>query len=224
VLGGTHLFSPSSDILLPVAMLPNDRWNRFALVIFLLLWFLSCLRPPHPEFLLLQHTPTLLAVAALIGAQNRLQISRISYTLILAFMGSHLVGARYLYSFVPYDDWLKPIIGINITDHFDFRRNHYDRIVHFLFGLLIVIPSWRFSRRMLHLSRWWSAAVAFSIIMAASAVYEILEWLIAVTQSDLTAESYNGQQGDVWDPQWDMTLAGLGSLLGLALVGLIPKK
>jgi len=107
-----------------------------------------------------------------------------------------------------------------ITEFFGWKRNHYDRLVHFLFGFLIVIPSWRFARRILALNGWWSAAIAFSIIMAASAAYEVLEWFIAVTQSEITAESYNGQQGDVWDPQRDMALAGLGSILGLLLIAL----
>jgi putative membrane protein len=201
--------------------LPADRWNRGALVVFLLLWLASCIRPPHPEYLLLQHGPTVVAVVALAAVQNRLKVSRVSYTLILLFIAFHLLGARYLYSFVPYDDWFEPLLGVRLTDYFGFQRNHYDRLVHFLFGLFVVVPSWRFSRRILGLNNWWSAAVAFAIIMATSAMYEVLEWLIAVTQSATTAESYNGQQGDVWDPQWDMALAGLGSLVGLFLVAVI---
>jgi putative membrane protein len=202
-------------------ILPRDRWNRYALAVFLVLWAVSCICVPYPEYLLLQHGPTVVAIVALVAVQNRLQVSRISYTFILAFLTAHLVGARYLYSFVPYDDWFEPLLGVRITDYFGFQRNHYDRLVHFLFGLLIVVPSWRFSRRILGLNNWWSAAVAFAIIMAGGAMYEVIEWLIAVTQSDTTAESYNGQQGDVWDPQWDMALAGLGSLISLALIGIV---
>jgi putative membrane protein len=202
-------------------LLPLDRWNRVMLTAFLLLWGASCIRPPHPEYLLMQHGPTVVAIAALVAVQNRLAVSRISYTAILFFLTLHLLGARYLYTFVPYDDWLQPLLGFRSTDHFGFRRNHYDRFVHFMFGLLIVLPSWRFSRRILKLNGWWSAAVAFSIIMAASAMYEVIEWLVAVTQAEITAESYNGQQGDVWDPHWDMALAGAGALFGLALVAMI---
>jgi putative membrane protein len=201
-------------------LLPQDRRNRAALLAFLLLWLASCIKPPHPEFLILQHTPTIVAVLALVAVQNRLQVSRLSYMLILSFLCTHLLGARYLYSLVPYDDWLEPLLGVRITDYFGWKRNHYDRLVHFLFGLCIVTPSWRFSWRILALNVWWSAAVAFSIIMTASAVYEVIEWLIAVTQSAMTAESYNGQQGDVWDPQRDMALAGLGSLIGLGAVAI----
>jgi putative membrane protein len=169
---------------------------------------------------LLQHGPTVVAVVALVAVQNRLAVGRLSYTLILVFLTFHLLGARYLYSNVPYDQWLEPFLGVRITDHFGSTRNHYDRLVHFLFGLVIVVPSWRFCRRIMGLGPWWSAAVAFSIIMTAGALYEILEWIIAMTQTAEAAESYNGQQGDPWDPYWDTILAGLGSLLGLALIGL----
>jgi putative membrane protein len=202
------------------AILPDDRWNRWGLVVFLVLWLASCIRTPYPEYLLLQHGPTLVAVLALVVVQNWLHVSRISYTLILVFMTFHLLGARHLYSFVPYDDWLEPLLGVRITEYFGFERNHYDRLVHFLFGLLIVVPSWRFSRRILALNSFWSAAVAFSIIMTAGALYEVLEWGVAVTQSAEATESYNGQQGDIWDPQWDMALAGAGSLVSLCFVGL----
>jgi putative membrane protein len=227
-------------------VLPVDRWNRWALVAFLALWLASCIRPPHPKYLLMQHGPTVVAIAALVVVQSWLAVSRISYFAILVFLTFHLVGARHLYTFVPYDDWLEPLLGIRITDYFGFQRNHYDRLVHFLFGLLIVVPSWRFSRRIFGSDKtvsekgtvpfflseseksgqsptvlWWSAAVAFSIMMTASAMYEIIEWIVAMTQSELTAESYNGQQGDVWDPHWDMMLAGAGSLVGLLFIGVL---
>ena len=157
-------------------------------------------------------------VAVLVATHKALPLSRISYTLIFVFACLHSVGAHYTYSLVPYDAWVEALTGRTLSSLTGWERNHYDRLVHFLFGLLVVVPSWRFSRRIFGLSNWWSAAVAFSIIMSASAAYEIVEWLIAVSQSDTTAESYNGQQGDVWDPQWDMALAGLGSLVGLVLV------
>lgn len=199
-------------------ILPWDRWNRWALVVFLLLWAASCIRVPYPEYLLLQHGPTLLAVITLMVVQNWLNVSRLSYTLILAFLSLHLVGGRYLYSYVPYDDWFEPLLSFRITDRFGFARNHYDRLVHFCFGLLIVIPTWRFARRLVGTNGWWSAVFAFAVIIAASAVYEVAEWAIAVTQPPDLAESYNGQQGDVWDPQRDMALAGLGGLVSLGVV------
>ena len=56
------------------------------------------------------------------------------------------------------------------------------------------------------------------VIATVGAVYEIFEWGIAVVMAPNYAESYNGQQGDLWDPQKDMALALLGSLVSLALL------
>jgi putative membrane protein len=183
-----------------------------------MLWAASCIRVPYPKYFWLQHVPTVAVIVVLVVVQNRLQIGRLSYTLILVFMLLHVLGARYLYSYVPYDDWSERLMGYRITNRFGFTRNHYDRLVHFLFGLLLVVPAWRFSQRIVGTTAWWSAAFAFAAIMAASAVYEVFEWLVAVIMAPDWAESYNGQQGDMWDAQRDMALAGMGAVLGIAAI------
>jgi putative membrane protein len=53
-------------------------------------------------------------------------------------------------------------------------------------------------------------------ILSAGAFYEIAEWGVAMVFSPETAENYNGQQGDVWDPQKDMLLAAIGAVISLA--------
>jgi putative membrane protein len=199
-------------------LLPADPWNRAVLAVFLALLAISCINVPYPKYFWLQHVPTAAVIAGLAYVQNRLLISRLSYMLIMAFMALHVLGARYLYSYVPYDDWAERLFGFSITYLFGFTRNHYDRLVHFCFGLLLVIPAWRFSRRIVGLDARWSAAFAMMTILSTGAVYEIFEWLAAIFMAPDWAESYNGQQGDVWDPHWDMALAALGAVIGLCLI------
>jgi putative membrane protein len=199
-------------------MLPADRWNRIVLAVFLAFWAISCINVPYPKYFWLQHVPTAAAIVGLAYVQNRLAISRLSYTLFMAFMALHVLGARYLYSYVPYDEWSERLFGFNINYQFGFRRNHFDRLVHFCFGLLLVIPAWRFSRRIVCLDAKWSAAFAMMGILSAGAVYEIFEWLAAMIMAPDWAESYNGQQGDVWDAQRDMALAACGAIIGLCFV------
>jgi putative membrane protein len=201
-----------------VQLLPADPWNRLVLVAFLVFWAVSCINVPYPKYFWLQHVPTVIVVAALACVQRRITVSRLSFTLFMAFMALHVLGARYLYSYVPYDAWSERLLGLNITYRFGFSRNHYDRLVHFCFGLLLVIPAWRFSRRIVGLDARWSAAFAMMGILSASAIYEISEWLAAMIMAPDWAESYNGQQGDVWDAQRDMALAACGALLGLAFI------
>jgi putative membrane protein len=197
------------------ALLPNDPINRAFLATFVVLWAVSCIAVPYPKYFWLQHVPTVAVMLALLAVQNRFSISRWSYGLILAFMLLHVLGARYLYSYVPYDDWSHGLLGFRITERFDFTRNHYDRLVHFFFGALLVIPAWRCARRFAGTGAWWSAVFAISIVLATSALYEVFEWLVAITMAPDWAESYNGQQGDVWDAQRDMALAAVGALLSL---------
>lgn len=47
--------------------------------------------------------------------------------------------------------------------------------------------------------------------LAISAFYELIEWWAALIGGD-SAEAFLGTQGDVWDTQWDMFLALLGTI------------
>jgi putative membrane protein len=199
-------------------LLPADSFNRAILALFFVLWAVSCIRVPYPKYFWLQHVPTLAVTLLLVTTQNRLALSRLSFTLIVAFMLLHVLGARYLYSYVPYDDWSERLLGFRISDRFGFTRNHYDRLVHLLYGWLLVIPTWRFVRRQIGTSPLWSGLFAFSLILATSALYEVFEWLVAIVMAPDWAESYNGQQGDMWDAQWDMALASLGASAGLLCI------
>ena len=163
-----------------VQMPPVDPWNRAVLAMLLAFWAASCINVPYPKYFWLQHVPTVAVIVGLAFVQNRLQISRLSYTLFMAFMALHVLGARYLYSYVPYDAWSEQLFGVNVTYQFGFARNHFDRLVHFCFGLLLVIPAWRFSRRIIGLAANWSAVFAMMGILSAGAVYEVFEWLAAM--------------------------------------------
>ena len=171
----------------------------------------------------MQHVPTVLAVPALILAERKLRVSRLSFALIIAFLLLHLVGARYLYSNVPYDDWSQKFFGFRIDERMGFERNHYDRLVHFSFGLLLCYPLWELFARYTRLEGWWPGVLAICVVLAASAVYEIGEWATAMTFAPDWAEAYNGQQGDNWDSQKDMAFAAVGSILAAGLVGIVRK-
>lgn len=199
-------------------VLPRGRAQRLLFIASLALFALSCINPPYPQFFVLEHIPTLAAIAVLVVVERRVGISALSYSLLAAFFLLHVLGARYLYSYVPYDEWSEALFGVTISDAFGFRRNHYDRLVHFLYGVLIAVPVYRFQVRWLKLTPGWSAALALQFILATGAVYELVEWLVAITMAADWAEAYNGQQGDVWDPQRDMLLAAVGAMLSLAAI------
>jgi putative membrane protein len=197
---------------------PSDEKRRLAkrwlLGLFCVTWAISCLDPPYPQELVLQHIPTVLAIGALIAVEHRQPLSLTSYAAMVAFLCLHLLGARYLYSNVPYDDWGRAWFGLDPSASLGWRRNHYDRLVHFCYGLLLVGVIRDFLQVFLALSRIPSHVVAVETILASSAVYELVEWFVALTLAPAAAEAYNGQQGDMWDAQKDMALALAGALVG----------
>jgi putative membrane protein len=206
------------------SILPRDSWNARLLAIFLFAWAVSCVALPYPEYFAMQHVPTVLAVVGLVVVERRIGVSRTSFALVIAFLLLHVLGARYLYSYVPYDNWSERILGVRFSERFGFERNHYDRFVHFAFGLLFVLPLWEFGSNRLRLRRVWPAIAATCVVLTASAVYEIAEWAVAMTFAPDWAEAYNGQQGDIWDAQKDMALAWAGSILGVTVVAAYRRR
>ena len=59
--------------------------------------------------------------------------------------------------------------------------------------------------------------MAWLMIQTGSMIYELFEWLLTIVMSSDAADSYNGQQGDMWDAQKDMALALLGATAMLLL-------
>jgi putative membrane protein len=85
----------------------------------------------YPTNTWLQVGPVALALPFASRLLARAQISNASAAYITAFVLLHLFAARWSYSFVPYDAWLPAIAT---------ERNHFDRLVHFAFGALAMVP------------------------------------------------------------------------------------
>jgi putative membrane protein len=194
--------------------LGDRRTVKFGLLgLFIALWIVSCLSPPYPDELVLQHIPTVIAVLLLVAVEHFQPLSLGSYVAVLCFLSLHLLGARYLYSNVPYHEWFDLLQGREAKSLPAWRRNHYDRLVHFFYGLLLTGVACEFLRKATAMSRGWAWTMAISVIMGTSALYEIIEWCIALLLAPDAAEAYNGQQGDMWDAQKDMTLALVGAVI-----------
>ncbi|KKW92630.1 DUF2238 domain-containing protein [Sphingobium chungbukense] len=170
---------------------------------------------PYPELAPLQHGPTVLLALAAPWLLRRWPLSNGVVGCILLFLLLHTLGGRYIYSYVPYDSWARAVSGHDISGMFGFARNGYDRLVHFAFGALLTAPFAEAARRYGAMRMGWSLAFAFAAVGFVGALYEIFEWLLSVVAAGQTADWYNGQQGDMWDPQKDMAAAQVGSALAL---------
>lgn len=183
---------------------------------------LSWIGAPYPEQMFLQHIPTVIVLASWPFLARRFPLSDVAVTCLAVFLLLHVLGARYIYSYVPYDRWAEAIFGVSITEHFGFSRNHFDRMVHFAFGALWVRPVWEVCIRHLRVPRRVAYYAAFEFVLAFSMLYELFEWGLSIIVAPDVADAYNGQQGDMWDAQRDMLSAALGAL-GALLVLLLTR-
>ena len=188
-----------------------------ALLLAITLW-----SPLYPREQWLQHVPTAIALPALLLAAKRGWLSDLSMSCLAAMLALHILGARWIYSYVPYEQWCDAAIGSGPHDWFGWTRNHYDSLVHLAFGLLMTRPLAEAARRYARMGVASSLAFAWLAVAGVSAVYEVFEWGLAVIAAPDFAVKYNGQQGDFWDAQKDMALAMTGSSLaaiGIAIAG-----
>jgi len=171
------------------------------------LWIVTAINPLYPRDWLLENLLVFTWGALLVFTYRRFQFSNISYFLFAVFLSFHLAGAHYTYSETPFGFWVQDLL--------DLERNHYDRLVHFLFGLLLVYPMQEILLRKSGITTAWSYFIAVNCITAFSAVYEILEAIAALIVSPELGAAYLGTQGDEWDAQKDSLLAFSGAVIAM---------
>jgi len=145
------------------------------------------------------------------------RLSPVAYVAILVLIGIHELGAHFTYAEVPYDDWVKRLTGHSLDTALGWQRNQYDRLVHFSYGLLIILPIREALYRLTPLRGAWLAFVALTLVLATSSLYELIEWLGGEYLGNDQARAFLATQKDPWDAQKDMALALLGALIAVAL-------
>jgi putative membrane protein len=185
--------------------------QRNALFALLMLVGLVNIDQPFPEVAPLHHIPTLLMVLGAPWWLRRWPLSTPALICFVAFFALHSFGARWTYSSVPYDDWVRWLSGTDTREIFGWTRNHYDRLVHIAFGALL-LPATCTWLSGFTAQRGALITAGAILLLAIGGAYEIFEWLLTLVMDPAVAEAYNGQQGDMWDAQKDMALGLAGSL------------
>jgi putative membrane protein len=180
-----------------------------------LVWVITAIQPLDRKDWLLENLLVVALVAILVGTYRAFPLSDLSYLLITAFMTLHAVGAHYTYSEVPFGYWIQHSFG--------FARNPFDRVVHCSFGLLMAYPIREVFLRVANARGFWAYYLPLDVTLAFSALYEIMEMVVATMVAPGTGDAWLGTQGDIWDPQKDMGLAALGALLCMCVTALIRK-
>jgi putative membrane protein len=182
---------------------------------YLAIWTVTAFHPIDRHAWALENLLVLFFVAVLGFTYRRFAFSNLSYLLLTIFLTLHAIGAHYTYQQTPIGFWLK--------DAFSLSRNHYDRLIHCAFGLLLVFPVREVLIRFARVHGAWAFSLPVCVIFAVSALFEICEAVVAEIVSPGKGIDWLGAQGDEWDAQWDMAVTLVGASVTMSIAAILTK-
>ena len=184
------------------------RYALLALVLGVLAWSGIA---PHDRFTwFLEVAPVLVGLPIVLLTARRFPLTPLAYTLLALHACILMVGGKYTYAEVPLGFWVRDALG--------WTRNHYDRLGHLAQGFIPALVAREVMLRTSPLRPGkWLFFLVLCFALALSATYELVEWWTAAGTGE-AADAFLGTQGDVWDPQWDMMLAGIGAITSQLLL------
>jgi len=182
------------------------RSHKIIYALYIAVWIIMAINPKYPQDWLLENVLVFLIFPLIIWLDTKYRFTSTSLILLLIFASLHSLGSHYTYAEMEHFNV--------ITEFFRFERNHFDRLVHFLFGLLtyriifeMITPSVSALKTAL--------LFTFTMIVSISTLYEVLEWLAAITFHPELGLAFLGTQGDIWDAQKDTVAAVIGALINI---------
>jgi putative membrane protein len=202
----------------PVSPQTGIRYPAILLALFTAMWLALGISPVSRSDWLLENLLVLAAVPALVATFRRLRFSDATYTCLFVFFLLHSIGAHYTYSLVPYDQWWTTLTGHSLNHVLGWQRNHYDRLVHLLYGMLMLPAAVELFERYAPPRGAWRWLMPVFFLMSHSVIYEMVEWIAALIVAPELGTAYLGTQGDQWDAQQDMALATAGAALSMLII------
>ena len=206
------------------SQMSNKRYLAILTGLFLVEAAIVAIKPWYPQDWMLENVLPVVFLAYLWGTVNKLTMSKASYTLIFIFLAFHELGSHYTYAEVPYDAAFKSITGVSFNALVGWERNNFDRVVHFLYGLLLAYPIRELYFRIADARGFWGYFLPLEFTMATSMLYELIEWGAANVVGGDLGMAYLGTQGDIWDAHKDMALASLGALIAIIITAIINYR
>jgi len=199
-----------------INLIARDRYRLVLFGIYLSWWVVLAINPWYRQDWLLENVLVFVLVPFAVAVHRRLSNRAIST--LFVFLALHALGAHYTYAEVPYDVWSEALFGRSINSLLGFERNHFDRLVHFLYGLLITPTAIELIDSRVTQRGAWRYLLPFTFMASHAAIYEVFEWFAAAWFGGDLGVAYLGTQGDVWDAQKDSALAILGALITVVVV------
>jgi putative membrane protein len=201
----------------------RPRYIAALALAFGVLWVALAIDPHDRADWALENVLIAAGVGVLMATRRALPLSNASYGMLFAFLCLHAVGAHYTYSLVPWDEALRSVTGASPEALTGAGRNHYDRVVHFLYGLLLVLPLRELLMLHAAVRGFWSYFLPLDIVLSTSALYELIEWAAALLFGGGLGAAFLGTQGDEWDAHKDMALAALGALVAALAIWAVNR-
>lgn len=199
----------------------HQKYSLILVVLFVILWSILAIEPLDRHDWALENALVVIMFAGLVLTARSFPFSKISYTLIFLFLCLHEIGAHYTYSNVPYDQWFESLTGNTLNSIMGWERNHFDRLVHFLYGLFLAYPIREIFHRVASVQGFWAYFLPLDVTMSTSMIFELIEWAAAEIFGGDLGVAYLGTQGDIWDAHKDMGLASLGALIAMCITALL---
>jgi putative membrane protein len=201
----------------------SDRYPLALFLLFIALWTALGIAPRYRQDWLLENLLVFALIPWLLFSYRNTRFSNAAYACFFVFLLAHSLGAHYTYAEVPYERWISEMTGQSINAWLGTTRNHYDRFVHFLYGLLISVPARELIWKRVRPQGLWTFLLPWTFMLSHSVIYELIEWLAAISFGGPLGQAYLGTQGDEWDSQKDMGMAAIGATVTLALLALRQK-
>jgi putative membrane protein len=188
----------------------SRRWHIALLLTFLLILVWSGFRPLDRFVWFLEVFPAIVGAIVLVALYPRVKLTMLVYCLIWLQALVLMLGGHWTYAEMPLFNWLR--------DEFGVARNYYDRLGHVVQGAVpAIIAREILLRNAVVNGKRWLFFLVTCICVAVSALYELVEWRVAVG-SGTAADAFLATQGDVWDTQWDMFMALCGAIASQLLL------
>ncbi|QMU27544.1 DUF2238 domain-containing protein [Adhaeribacter radiodurans] len=187
-----------------------------SILVFIVFWLYSGFATTDFLNWILENMLTLPGIIAFGFFYSRYSLSDKSIIFVFLFLLLHLYGSQYTYQENPVGRWLQ--------EAFSLQRNHYDRFVHFSFGLLMALPIYEICRYHLKSAKWLPYLIPLELTLSMSVFFELIEWVFATLFVQEKASVYLGMQGDIWDAQKDVAVAFLGAVLAVLGIWLSTQK
>ncbi len=182
----------------------QPRFLSILIVLFVLLLIWSAIGPKDYRLWFLEVAPAIVGIGLCVIFYSRQAFTSTTYFWCFIAACLMAIGAHYSYSEVPLFDLLKV--------KFNSDRNNYDKVGHFVQGMVAVLISQEiFIRNRIISTPGWTNFLSFCVAMTVATIYEMIEWLSVVLSPEV-AENFLGMQGYIWDAQSDMFYALLGAL------------